>query len=109
MGTPESDSNGTARSGVSATYGPYGSSSQWASFRRSPWLLARCLVSQYRAASCLTRFLEQPPRDDQLLDLRGALVDMGDLGVAKIALHLVLLDEAVAAVNLNGVGGHLHG
>src|SRR5678816_4616451 len=98
MGMPESDSNGTARSGVSATYGPYVSSSHRASFRASPPLIARFPGSRrgsrrrrsaHRAASCRARFLEEAPRDDQLLDLRGALVDLGDLGVAKIALHLV--------------------
>ena len=43
MGMPESDSNGTARSGVSATYGPYVSSSHSAPFRGSPPLIARSL------------------------------------------------------------------
>src|SRR5678815_5384651 len=99
MGMPESDSNGTARSGVSATYGPYVSSSHRASFRGSPPLIVRSTGSRrgspHRAASCRARFLEEAPRDDQLLDLRGALVDLGDLGVEKIALHLVLLDDCL--------------
>jgi hypothetical protein len=51
---------------------------------------------------------EQAPGDDQLLDLGGALVDLGDLGVPEVPLHLVLLDEAVAAVHLDGVGGDAH-
>src|SRR5882724_723335 len=99
MGMPESDTNGTARSGVSATYGPYVSSSHSAPFRGPPSLIGRSSGlrrgsrrgSRHRAASRRARFPEQPPRDDELLDLRGALVDLGDLGVTKIALHLVLL------------------
>src|SRR5439155_8185063 len=47
-------------------------------------------------------------RDHELLDLRGPLVDLGDLRVAEGALHLVLLHEAVAAVDLNRVRGYLH-
>src|SRR6185437_11284880 len=47
-------------------------------------------------------------RDDETLDLRGALVQLHDLGIAEQLLHGVLLDEAVAAVDLDGVGGDLH-
>src|SRR5438132_12146884 len=46
--------------------------------------------------------------DDELLDLRGALVDLRDLRVAEKALYLVLARVAVAAVHLDGVGRHLH-
>jgi hypothetical protein len=39
------------------------------------------------------------------LDLGGALVDVGDAGVAVEALHRILAHETVAAVNLDGVVG----
>ncbi len=43
--------------------------------------------------------------DDQLLDLRGALVQRGDPGVAQVALDRVVVDVARAAVDLDrGVG-----
>src|SRR5439155_5584070 len=47
-------------------------------------------------------------RDDQPLDLRGALVELHDLRVAHELLDGVVLDEAVAAVDLHGVGRDLH-
>src|SRR5262249_26876605 len=47
-------------------------------------------------------------RYDELLDLRRALVDLRDLPVTEAALDLVLADVAVAAVDLDGVGRHLH-
>src|SRR4051794_35935147 len=46
--------------------------------------------------------------DDEPLDLRGALVELHDLRVAHELLDRVLLDEAVPAVDLHGVGGDLH-
>src|ERR1700710_1793224 len=46
--------------------------------------------------------------DDQALDLAGPLVELHDLCVAHQFLDRVLLDEAVAAVDLDGVGGDLH-
>src|SRR5262249_52851160 len=51
---------------------------------------------------------QQMARDDELLDLRRALVDLRDLGVAEVSLDVVLLDEAVAAVDLHRVRGHPH-
>src|SRR5215207_1756870 len=48
-------------------------------------------------------------RDHEPLDLRGALVELHDLGVAHELLDGVLLDEAVAAVDLHGVRRDLHG
>src|SRR3954452_13827421 len=47
-------------------------------------------------------------RDHQPLDLRRALVDLEELRVAHQLLHRVLLDVSVAAVDLHGVGRHLH-
>src|SRR5215210_8964354 len=47
-------------------------------------------------------------RDHEALDLRGALVELHDLRVAHQLLDGVVLDEAVAAVDLHGVRGDLH-
>src|SRR5436853_1290400 len=52
--------------------------------------------------------LEHLACDDELLDLRRPLVDLRDLGVTEVALDLGLANEAVAAMHLHGVGGHLH-
>src|SRR3989454_1043341 len=82
-GMPESDSNFTSRSFHSR--------------------LSLILASPTRRRS-----LEHLARDDQLLDLRRALVDLRDLRVAEVALDLGLADEAEAAVDLHGVGGDLH-
>ena len=46
--------------------------------------------------------------DHEPLDLGGALVQLQDLGVPHQLLDRVLLDEAVAAIHLDGVGGDLH-
>src|SRR6184192_4732239 len=46
--------------------------------------------------------------DHEPLDLRGALVDLEQLRVAHELLDRVLLDVAVAAEDLDGVGRHLH-
>ena len=48
---------------------------------------------------------EDPAGDHEPLDLARPLADLGQLGVAQVALDLVLLDVAVAAVDLDrGVG-----
>src|SRR5437763_1104631 len=47
--------------------------------------------------------------DDHLLDLVGALADREDLRVAVEAAHGVLLDVAVAAVDLHSLLGAAHG
>src|ERR1700729_2730395 len=46
--------------------------------------------------------------DHKTLNLRGALVQLHDLGVAEELLDGVLLDEAIATVDLNRVGRDLH-
>ena len=51
---------------------------------------------------------EDLARDHEALDLRGALVDLEQLRVAHQLLDRVLLDVAVAAEDLHGVGGDLH-
>ena len=52
---------------------------------------------------------EQLLGQNDLLDLGGTLIDLGDLGVAHQALDVVLLHEAVAAQHLDCIGGDLHG
>src|SRR4051812_32002748 len=49
------------------------------------------------------------PADDHPLDLVGALEDLHDLGLAHVALDREVAGVAVAAEDLDGVGGHLHG
>src|SRR4051794_29176181 len=44
----------------------------------------------------------QSAPDQQLLDLRGPLVQRRDTRVAQVLLHRELVDVAVAAVHLNG-------
>ena len=51
---------------------------------------------------------EQGPRDDESLDLLGPLVELGDLRVAHHPLDRELVDVAVAAQDLDGVGRDPH-
>src|SRR2546425_12464541 len=55
------------------------------------------------------RFLHHLARDHEPLDLLRALVDLGDLRIAHEALGGVLLDVAVAAEDLDGLGRDRHG
>src|SRR5262245_54598763 len=50
----------------------------------------------------------QGPGDDQPLDLLGSLVELGDLGVAHHPLDRELVDVAVPAEHLHGIGRHPH-
>src|SRR6478736_8369833 len=52
---------------------------------------------------------EELARDDEPLDLVGALEDLGHLRLAHVALERKVLGVAGAAEHLDGVGGHLHG
>src|SRR3984957_6049802 len=54
-------------------------------------------------------FLFQRAGDDETLDLVGALVYLGDLGISHHALDWVLLDVTVAAQHLHGLDGDGHG
>src|SRR5215470_19654412 len=74
---------------------------------RTPSALASPGLRASRAA-CTSRLelRQQMTGNDKLLDLRRALVDLRDLGVAEVSLDLVLLDEAVAPVDLHRVRGH---
>src|SRR4051794_24431687 len=54
------------------------------------------------------RISQEAAGDHYPLHLVGSLVDLGDLGVAEVALHRELLDVAVATEKLDAVGGHLH-
>src|SRR3712207_8159369 len=55
-----------------------------------------------------TLFRSQGARDHHLLHLVGALADREDLRVAVEAADRVLLDVAVAAVDLHGLLGRAH-
>src|SRR6476659_1126442 len=48
------------------------------------------------------------PGDHEALDLRGALVELHDLGVAEELLDRVVLYEPVAAIDLDGFRRDLH-
>src|SRR5271157_3509767 len=65
----------------------------------SPSILVWC--------ECVSR--EQGPRHDDALDLVGALVDLGDLGVAHHALNRKILGVARTAEQLHGVSGSNEG
>src|SRR5215211_6733832 len=71
----------------------------------------RCARRRRAAVQDLTPLIagqEDLARDDQPLDLRGALVDLEELRVTHELLDRVLLDVAVAAEDLDRVRGHLH-
>jgi len=51
---------------------------------------------------------EELPGNHQLLNFAGALADSAELHVAIILLRGIILDEAVAAMNLHALVGHLH-
>ena len=53
----------------------------------------------------LVRPIEQPPGDDLRLDLRGALENVEDAGVAENPRHRKFERKAVAAVDLHGIVG----
>src|SRR5207247_8374461 len=102
---PERVSYGTSRSGERRTECPYVSFSQ-RSLSSAMSLLFQLELPTLR---CLRLTAEKVSSDDELLDLRRPLVELGDLGVPEVPLHRVLRDEPVAAVDLNGVRGHPHG
>src|SRR5262249_4993328 len=52
---------------------------------------------------------QQAFRDDELLDLRRSLTDRAELDVAVELLHREVLDETVAAMDLDGALGDPHG
>src|SRR5579871_2486027 len=52
----------------------------------------------------LRKAAQEGPRDDQVLNLRGAFVNLGDFGVAIVALHREFGGVPVATVNLHGFG-----
>src|SRR4051812_29448534 len=52
--------------------------------------------------------LPEAARDHETLDLVRALIDLGDLGVAHVALDRILAHVAVAAEHLYGLDGDVH-
>ena len=65
--------------------------------------------SRARAAADLLQRVLEAPGDHHALHLVGALVDLGDLGVAHHPLDREVLRVAGPAEQLDGVRGHLHG
>src|SRR5213594_2489594 len=61
------------------------------------------------AATAVTLVACESPRDDEPLDLAGALEERVDLGVAVPFLDWEVADVAVAAADLDRLLGHLHG
>ncbi len=55
------------------------------------------------------RVVAQFAGDQQALDLAGAFVDLGDARVAVVTLHRVVLQVAVATMDLQGAGAHAFG
>src|SRR5271156_6593949 len=53
-------------------------------------------------SALLGRRAQELARDHHLLDLVGPLADLGQLGVAQVALDVELAGVAVAAVDLHG-------
>ena len=80
--------------------------------RRSPASTARdrgsCAWSSPHRRQAPAALLQDLARDDHLLHLVGALADLGQLGVAQVALDVELARVAVAAVDLDGgvAGAH---
>src|SRR5919106_4558596 len=108
---PDSDSKRTGRSTLIAL----SPSPERSRAPRPPRPGRRCRAARHPSRSGTTRAGGRRSRvqdlagDHELLDLRGALVKLRDLGVAEVPLDLVVLDEPIAAVDLDSVGRHLHG
>src|SRR5687768_9652469 len=62
-----------------------------------------------RSARSALACKEELSRDDQPLDLAGALADGGELDVAEELFRGVILDEAVSTVDLDAVLGGADG
>ena len=68
----------------------------------------RAMLAGVGGAGPSCRRAQQLAGDDRALDLVGAFVDLGDLGVAVEALDLEAPDVAAAAEDLHGVGALRH-
>src|SRR6476619_3428162 len=64
-----------------------------------------CIRPSSMGAILLRSGAQERTCDDQALDLAGALVDLGDLGVAVVALGREVLRVAVAAEDLDRLAG----
>src|SRR6185369_17295257 len=131
-GTPARPSGGTAVSSAAGRSGRTGRSSSASSRTsgrtasgpskpRPPVSHRGSATSASRPASCPRSSARSRPerrrlslpekdllRDHETLDLRRALVDLEQLRVAHELLDRVLLDVAVSAEDLHGVGCDLH-
>src|SRR6202521_3006840 len=71
-----------------------------------------CLERHYGKRHCAalaSELLGRIAGDGDLLDLRAALDDLGDLGIAQVTLDRVVLRQAVGAMQLDGVVGRAGG
>src|SRR6476620_5163352 len=68
-----------------------------------------CIRPSSMGANLLRSGAQQRTCDDQALDLARALVDLGDLGVAVVALGREVLRVAVAAEDLDRLAGPVAG
>lgn len=58
--------------------------------------------------NCNRPLLQESSRDNDLLDFGGPFVDLSDLGITEIALHVVLAHISIASVYLYRLEGALH-
>src|SRR6476646_3783180 len=79
-----------------------------ASARPSPRELPVTSATRPERSTSIATWEKYLPSDHEALDLRSPFVDLEQLRVAHQLLDRVLLDVAVAAEDLDGVGRHLH-
>src|SRR5258705_4342543 len=79
-----------------------------ASARPSPRELPVTSATRPETSTSIATREKYLPGDHQALDLRSALVDLEQLRIAHQLLDRVLLDVAVAAEDLDGIGRDLH-
>src|SRR3954465_14604499 len=76
--------------------------------------MARISPERTRSTHCSiaavtgTSVLQELPRDDQSLDLARAFADRAQLHVPVVLLRRIILDEAIAAVDLHRLVGAAH-
>src|SRR5699024_756556 len=74
-----------------------------------PEVSGTCLTQTIAFIVTLPSLLQQRARDDHHLHLAGALVDLGDLGVAHHPLDRIVAGVAVTAKELQAAAGHVAG
>src|SRR5699024_2059418 len=74
-----------------------------------PWVSGTCLTQTIAFIVRLASLLQQRAGDDHHLDFAGALVDLGDLGIAHHPLDGVVTGVAVTAEQLHAAAGDVAG